>query len=333
MPKLSIVIPVYNSLPYLERTMKSVLEQTFRDFELILVDDGSTDGSGDFCDEIAERDCRIRVIHQENKGVSETRAAGVIAAGGDYLSFIDSDDFLLPHMYERMFSAMQESGADLIRCGFIIVPESSIPRLLPATEQGFTAEWRDNWEKRQPKDAVFDTQSFIRYFFDGYHEHPMWQTIFKRELIKGHFFDKDLRRAADFSVWLHLFDDDPDFTARTIPDCLYVYIKRTGSITASRNLLESQLRVSLQALRYFDKSGFKKLYGKEYRKLVNWSLSGKLDVSKNSSLPELLRKEILGLLRKSPWIFILTNTAPISAKFKFIFLILIPDRYHRGLST
>ena len=100
--KLSIIIPVYNVAEWLSETVDSILAQTFRDFELVLVDDGSTDGSGELCDQYAAGDNRIRVIHQKNAGVSVARNVGVAAARGDYIGFTDSDDIIEADMYQRL---------------------------------------------------------------------------------------------------------------------------------------------------------------------------------------------------------------------------------------
>jgi len=110
--KVSVVIPVYNVKPYLERCVNSVLRQTYKDLEIILVDDGSTDGSGELCDDIATRDHRIRVIHQENQGLSGARNAGIHQANGVFIAFLDSDDeWLLPDGLEKL---LQGEKTDLI---------------------------------------------------------------------------------------------------------------------------------------------------------------------------------------------------------------------------
>ncbi len=99
---LSIIIPVYNTEPYLRRCIDSVINQTYGNLEIILVDDGSTDGSGNICDAYAETDARVRVIHQENGGQANARCAGMEAAGGKYLGFVDSDDWIACEMYEKL---------------------------------------------------------------------------------------------------------------------------------------------------------------------------------------------------------------------------------------
>ena len=99
MPQISVIVPVYRARDTLDACVESILAQDFPDMELILVDDGSPDGSGELCDAWARRDERIRVIHQANGGASAARTAGLVAAGGRYLSFVDADDRLLPGLY------------------------------------------------------------------------------------------------------------------------------------------------------------------------------------------------------------------------------------------
>lgn len=117
MPELSIIVPVYKVEKYLPRCIDSILAQTFRDFELILIDDGSPDNCGAICDDYAARDSRIKVIHQENAGVSAARNAGLDIASGTYLGFVDSDDWIEPEMYETMIATAKEKNVDVVVCG------------------------------------------------------------------------------------------------------------------------------------------------------------------------------------------------------------------------
>lgn len=116
MPKLSVIVPVYNTEKYLRECIDSILAQTFTDFELILVDDGSTDKSGLICDEYAKKDERIQVIHQKNGGVTRARKNGVRGASGTYFCFIDSDDWTHPEMFEQMIDKCVETNADIAVC-------------------------------------------------------------------------------------------------------------------------------------------------------------------------------------------------------------------------
>lgn len=105
-PTVSVIVPVYNSAAYLQKSLDSILAQTFRDFELILVDDGSTDGSGVIADRCAERDGRVRVFHKPNSGVSRTRNYGLSRASGEFVTFIDSDDFVAEVFLEKLLELM-----------------------------------------------------------------------------------------------------------------------------------------------------------------------------------------------------------------------------------
>ena len=117
-PLISVIVPVYNAEKSLDVSVGSILAQTHRTLEVILVDDGSLDGSGAICDALAMRDERIRVIHKENGGVSSARNAGLDAASGDYIAFVDGDDTIDVNMYEVLLATIQECGAELAVCGY-----------------------------------------------------------------------------------------------------------------------------------------------------------------------------------------------------------------------
>ena len=115
-PEVSIIIPVYNTEKYLTGCLDSILKQTLQKWELILIDDGSRDSSGKICDEYASKDARIRVVHKRNEGVSIARNVGLDMAEGKYIGFVDSDDTILPTMYERMCIAADEFDTDIVMC-------------------------------------------------------------------------------------------------------------------------------------------------------------------------------------------------------------------------
>lgn len=125
MNKISIVVPVYNVEKYLNKCISSILEQSFIDFELILVDDGSNDNSGKICNQYKGKDSRIRVIHQENSGLSAARNIGIETSQGIYITFIDSDDFIHPKMLEVLYNNILENKADISTCEYHIVCEGA----------------------------------------------------------------------------------------------------------------------------------------------------------------------------------------------------------------
>lgn len=123
MCEISIIVPVYKVEPYLRKCVDSILAQTFTDFEVILVDDGSPDNSGKICDEYASKDSRVRVIHKKNGGLSSARNAGIDVARGKYLGFVDSDDYIEKDMYELLYDNIVKEQADLSICGIYDVYE------------------------------------------------------------------------------------------------------------------------------------------------------------------------------------------------------------------
>lgn len=118
MDLISVIVPVYNVEKYLRKCVDSILAQTYTNLEIILVDDGSPDNCGKICDEYAAKDSRIKVIHQENGGLSAARNAGLDVATGDYIGFVDSDDYIAPDMYEKLYQAIEIYNSDIALCGF-----------------------------------------------------------------------------------------------------------------------------------------------------------------------------------------------------------------------
>ena len=115
---VSVIVPVYNVAQYLPQCVDSILSQDYADLEVLLIDDGSTDASGEICDQYAAQDSRVRVIHQKNGGAAAAKNAGLRAASGDYLTFVDSDDYLEPNAYGFLMKTLLETGADAVQGSF-----------------------------------------------------------------------------------------------------------------------------------------------------------------------------------------------------------------------
>ena len=111
---ISVIVPVYNIEKYIERCVRSICVQTYKNLEILLVDDGSTDGSGEICERLAKEDERIRVFHKENGGSSSARNLGIREAKGEYLGFIDSDDYIEPDMYELLAEGIGKYGLEIL---------------------------------------------------------------------------------------------------------------------------------------------------------------------------------------------------------------------------
>ncbi len=181
MPFLSIIVPVYNVESYLGECLDSILAQTFTDFEVLLIDDGSTDGSSTICDEYASRDPHIRCFHKENGGHMSARQEGFQKAAGTYIAFVDSDDWIDSSMYERMCGRAMESGADIVCCNYTAVtPEKKIERQ-DICRPGFYG--RSELEKQ-----VHPAMLFSGVFFHYGVSPSLCNKLFRRTLLEKHLF-------------------------------------------------------------------------------------------------------------------------------------------------
>lgn len=139
-PLVSVIVPVYGTEAYLEQCADSILQQTWQNLEIILVDDGSPDRCPEICDAYAEKDPRVRVIHRRSAGVSAARNAGLDAAGGEYISFVDSDDWILPDMIETLVTACEYDHTDLAFCRMIYVKQGKVYQPAPEPAEVISAE-------------------------------------------------------------------------------------------------------------------------------------------------------------------------------------------------
>lgn len=173
---ISIIIPVYNVGQYLDRCMHSVLNQTYQELEIILVDDGSTDSSAAKCDEYAGKDSRVKVIHKQNGGLSDARNAGLGLAAGAYIGYVDSDDWIEPDMYECMYRACVGYDAGLAVCRYF-------------------GEYTDRTESGGSGRVIpLSREELLKIYICGHEEYviynSVWSKLFKRELVEGMVFPK-----------------------------------------------------------------------------------------------------------------------------------------------
>ena len=221
---ISVIVPVYNVEEYLPRCLESILGQTYRDLQVILVDDGSTDGSSRLCAEFAERDPRIECIRISNSGVSAARNRGLEAAKGRWIGFVDADDYIEAGFYETLVTHLTHSDKQIVCCGVRAEDtegnriERFKGRRFPAVEQDFD---RDDALLR-----YLNPDTRILYW-------AVWNKLYSAELLKGIAFENGRVIAEDFDFTLRCFLRSDGL--RYIPDELYHYLVRPGSaITGSR---------------------------------------------------------------------------------------------------
>ena len=175
MPKVSVIVPVYKVEPFLRCCVDSVLSQTFSDFELILVDDGSPDSCGAICDEYAARDSRVRVVHKQNGGVSEARNTGLNLAVGEYISFLDSDDYMQPELLQTVVETM-DTGLDLLIFRHYRFCEGKMPQAVPFEKYGLI-QLTEEAER-----ADFIVKDLLTYQVGW----EVWNRVFRRDLIQAY---------------------------------------------------------------------------------------------------------------------------------------------------
>lgn len=181
-PLLSVIIPVYNAENYLRQCLDSVLaQQDFSDYEVILVDDGSTDNSGAICDEYAAAHSLFQCIHKPNGGHTSARKSGYRASRGEYVAFVDSDDWIAPDMYRRMCQAVTGTHADIVLCSHTAV----MPDREEVCGTPFAAGFYD---KPRLEKEIYPHMIYSGVFFKYGVSPNLWNKIFRRELLRDHLF-------------------------------------------------------------------------------------------------------------------------------------------------
>ncbi len=261
--EISVIVPVYGVEKYLPACIESILNQTFTDFELILVDDGSPDRCPAICDEAAERDARVRVIHQANAGLSAARNAGIEIACGEWLVFVDSDDYIAPHFCEKLYQTAQRTDADCVMCSVQNVDESGKP--IDSALMRVADEVKTGREVLR-KIGRDDVTPYL----------TAWNKLYRRKLFNTLRYPAG-RQNEDVFVFAELFCQVQ--RAACVAEPLYFYRKRIGSIMNSvvtlRNLDEMWAYVNCfehlqqddeeSILKETEKRVFAKLTGVYYR--------------------------------------------------------------------
>lgn len=217
MPLISVIVPIYKVEKYIDRCVESILAQSFAEFELILVDDGSPDSCPQICDEYAKKDSRISVIHKKNGGLSDARNAGIDVAEGEWLAFIDSDDYVHEDYLKTLYNAAIENDADLVVCDFVRVDEE---------------------DKSVEKTHVFpelvtdDKIKMFEHLNKTWRIRPAWNKLYNKSLFENLRFDFGKIHEDDFIIHHVLWNSR---RIAVINDVLYYYLIRANSIMGSKN--------------------------------------------------------------------------------------------------
>ena len=325
---ISVIVPVYNGEKLLPKCMEYLLNQTYGDLEIILVDDGSKDGSGVLCDRYAEKDARVRVRHQENQGVSRARNAGLDMASGKYVAFVDADDYVKLDYLEHLYRNLVGSGADIASCDYQEVIQADVS----GGNIPFVAEDRMITDKS----AYFEDMVAVREAY--------WSTItaklFRRELIDDTRFNAPFRYGEDHVFLFDLFSKAPKVHQDTYQG--YYYVRNESSATLTRNAnnvyrCENEMKMCEYKLRNLPedvahlKNGFWALYGHSIHNVARaLALSGTeqerkkfrkdllvriRECNREAKLP-LRTRVFLGLYRHLPMVYNVLITMKVNAREK-----------------
>lgn len=224
---VSIIVPVYQVREYINDCVESLIRQTYTNLEILMIDDGSTDGSGEICDTYANKDDRIRVIHQDNQGLSAARNTGLNQVKGDYIVFVDSDDVVRPDYVEKLYSMMHRYQADIAACAYIRVAAKGL---------GSVDDILDNL----PEKAVCMTsEQMLRQWHGKYKkwETVVWNKMYRRKVLGGANGMNEIRfpigRRHEDVLTSHLIVANAERIVLTTRK-LYLYRIRSDSITTGR---------------------------------------------------------------------------------------------------
>ena len=251
-PTVSIIVPVYNAEDYIGRCIESIIHQEYEDFELLLVDDGSTDSSGDICDRYGKQDSRIRIIHKKNTGVSDTRNSAIAQARGTFLQFLDSDDWMTPDATKLFVRAADTWQCDLVIADFYRVAGERL------TQKGDIDEER-----------VLTREEYAAYMMENpadFYYGVLWNKLYRRDIIEKYHLrmDETISWCEDFMFNLEYILHAKTFYALQTP--VYYYVKRKGSLVNQNFNISQTVQMKLSVFEYYN-NFYKNVYEeKDYEK-------------------------------------------------------------------
>ena len=237
-PTVSIIVPVYNAEATISRCIESIINQEYRDFELLLIDDGSTDSSGTICDRYAAEDSRIRLIHKENTGVSETRNMALDLACGTYLQFLDSDDWITPNATRLFVEEAERYHCDMVISDFYrvvgkrVAQKGDIDDDCVLTQEEFSAHMLQN-----PADFYYGV---------------LWNKLYRRDIVEKYHLrmNPQISWCEDFMFNLEYIRHAEVFYALQVP--VYYYVKTKGSLASQGMSISKTIKMKLMVFEYYN---------------------------------------------------------------------------------
>lgn len=258
--KISVIVPVYKVEEYLDKCVESIVNQSYKNLEIILVDDGSPDNCPQMCDAWAKRDKRIRVIHKQNGGLSDARNAGLEIATGEFIGFIDSDDYVLPNMYEALYKALKDNDADISMCSF----------------KQLDIDGKEREKSKNivyTKNEVLDRGAAINKLFDPVYAAYViaWNKLYKRQIFENIRYPIGRIHEDEF-VAHHILGASKKTVC--IEDKLYMYLRRGISIMGvKRDVRHLDTGLAMIDRYYFLKEKYPQFSKKQSEKVYGQALT------------------------------------------------------------
>ena len=272
--KVSIIVPIYNAQKTLERCIESILNQDFSDFELLLIDDGSKDDSGKICDVYAKKDHRVRVIHKENSGVSASRNLALQEAKGEYLQFLDADDWITPNATRLLVESLEQNHCDMVIADFYRVIKERLSHKGSIDEDGvLSREEFANFMMENPADFYYGV---------------LWNKLYKKSIIEKQqlCMNPKISWCEDFMFNLEYIRHCENIFVLQVP--IYYYVKTKGSLVSQSMSLTKTIKTKMMVFEYYTDFYKQVLTEEEYEKKRLQIYSYLMDMASDEIVPPTL---------------------------------------------
>lgn len=283
---ISVIVPVFNTELYVKRCVNSIIKQTYENIQIIIVNDGSTDNSGEICRSLSKGDKRIQLIEKPNGGLSDARNAGIAEAEGEFLAFVDSDDYIHPEMIEIMHKTIIENDADISVCNFLYVDDLG-------------NEIKKMNEQMPIKNRIMDTNHVLNEMFNpkGYYYVVAWNKLYRKKLFNHIRYAVGKIHEDEFIIH-HLLGESNSIACTS--SALYYYVQRDESImkTPSFQSRLNNVEAVLDRARFCEKNGYRDYIGNLYVMLCD-RMSALYSFSSKSKGQKRTMKKVRKLILKN----------------------------------
>lgn len=299
---ISVIVPIYNVQKYLSKCIDSIINQIYNNIEIILIDDGSTDECGKICEQYAKKDKRIKVFHENNKGVSAARNKGIQNSTGNYIMFVDADDFIDLDMIKKLYIAIKEENADIVICGTKDVDERG----------NIISKSKEN-EK-----VILTNIEALKYMLN---EEPYnsvcWGKIYRKELFNKYKFNTNIKIAEDLEILYKIFFDSNKIVY--LPDRMYNWLVRYNSVTKEKFNDDWKKEIYIcEEIIQFTKKNCKQIEDYAIKRFIRINVSCLIKALKNNTEVEEIK-----ILKRNITKYKIKNKKVFSLKYRLkIFIVL-----------